>query len=356
MKERERRDSYRSGKHDYRNPSSDYSVNDIAGLLRRTAELDRHRALHPLLTKDFLLDLQNFGLLPSTDEDEDAEEEDGDEEDGYEEDDEWDLCDEIRSRTATMTIGSSLDEDLDCVRPTNRHRARHSFDMGRATLGKIRSPVKPTSSLLVRPHVRRWASPSSFRLKQLATPLRFTKRRSVRSRSILRQKVSNLSVMGDKAAGQRQIRISPRVRAPPTKSCGVVLSSCHLFVIEVGQQQQSINLSVLMTVTRTRQTPIHRDRWPETDRPSRPQSVALIHQQPLPGRWFIPYLSGDWILQSVELILFSNCSPLAPEYLFQFYISTTIESWAGTRDFHMAARPQEQNQWARRFNNSRGNS
>lgn len=168
QQERERKESYRSGKHDYRNPSSDYSVNDIAGLLRRTAELDRHSALHPLLTKDFLLDLQLFGLLPSSEDDEEDDEED---EDGYEEDDEWELGD-IRSRTATLAIGSSLEEDVDRVRPTGR-RVRHSLDMGRS---EPRKPAKTTASLRIRPQIKRWASPSSFRLKQLASPLLFIRR------------------------------------------------------------------------------------------------------------------------------------------------------------------------------------
>ena len=69
----------RSGKHDYRNPDSNYS-DKIATTLRRNHGavnadsflLDEAIINHPKLTKEFLQQLQLFGLLPSTiDEDDD---------------------------------------------------------------------------------------------------------------------------------------------------------------------------------------------------------------------------------------------------------------------------------------------
>ena len=62
----------RSYKHDYRNPEAQYD-DDISRLLRRMLErwpsnaaiLNRQAYLHPYLSKDYLRNLQCFGLLPS---------------------------------------------------------------------------------------------------------------------------------------------------------------------------------------------------------------------------------------------------------------------------------------------------
>lgn len=157
----------RSDKHDYRNPESDYSAGDIAGILRRqTVELRRHHRRHPFLTRDFLRDLQSFGLLPTPSTDD-------------EEDDEADCCwdevllnerssspcwsvgstvseEELRSSTANMALEDhSSQEDLQ----EDRYRSQLSIDYAESSTPKIKSAAGPRRSL--RRRLRTWTSSGS---------------------------------------------------------------------------------------------------------------------------------------------------------------------------------------------------
>lgn len=156
----------RSDKHDYRNPDSNYS-DGIVDALRRTLledaeELNIQHRLNPFLSRDFLKSLQQFGLFPEPEEEEEDENFDdveGDDVSGMRRRARSDASN-FRSRTASMKASS--DEE---VQPEIKERIQPAVD---------RRPVRGHSLQSNILRSRRLSSPRSSNAAQL--PVQSSKR------------------------------------------------------------------------------------------------------------------------------------------------------------------------------------